>query len=125
MFENRADCSCSCATCVNTYVVVRDFTDYSYMSTFQIDDNVLVDVCNKVLISGIDIRCESVLPTYVQLSLIRQNGYTIISFSDMNDEMLHRCTISYCEIPGLQIYKDENDKIVRMVMYEDKNDELV
>ena len=115
------------------YINVRDFMTYPIDVTETVD-SLVFDFCkgdNGMLLVGIELTSpEEVLADNARISCVVTAEYTIVRFVDITpdtlfDEVLHRCSVqqvcsstySNVHLP-IQIYRDTNDKLVQIVVYE-------
>lgn len=129
----------------NVYILVRDYDIY------PIDDVLMDSSCNisidisyvngfeNPLIVGVDIRDkQNVLPQVFDISSKSFPNYTMIDFvKNINDDTLNKCYIEdSCAFKNvlldkkeikcaLQIYKNHDNKLVRICMYEPKQTTVI
>jgi hypothetical protein len=113
-FENYTSC----------YVHVRDFVAFSIEITIDISPNLTADFCfrdNRYLLVGMEINdVSNELPPNYRVTTKVTKHFTIVTFIDnVTDETLNQCTLE--QHMFLQIYRDVNNKIVQIVVYEDYN----
>lgn len=119
------------------YISVRDFMTYPIDVTETVD-NLIFDFCagkNGMLLVGIELKNpEYDLARDARISCVITGEYTIVRFVDMTpdilfDEVLHTCTVEQVcannvHLP-VQIYRDTNDKLVQIVVYENDITHLI
>ncbi|NBP14430.1 hypothetical protein EBU95_08530 [bacterium] len=110
----------------NYYINVRDFMTYPIDITETVD-NLVFDFYKTdtgVLLVGIELTSpDEVLTCDARISCVITREYTIVRFVDMTpdtlfDEVLHTCTVEQVSNLPVQIYRDTNDKLVQIVVYE-------
>ena len=110
------------------YINVRDFMVYPIDVTETVD-NLVFDFARKNGMLLVESNCKSRrgMASNARISCVMTNEYTIVRFVDITpdilfDEVLHTCTVEQAcanniHLP-VQIYRDTNNKLVQIVVYE-------
>jgi len=124
---NRDDVYDTHVLCYDDYYInVRDFMTYPIDITETIE-NLVFDFHKTdtgMLLVGIELTSpEEVLTCDACISCVITREYTIVRFVDMTpetlfDEVLQTCTVQQVSNLPVQIYRDTNNKLVQIVVYE-------
>lgn len=115
------------------FVLIRDpenyyFNDAIYDSTGNIIIYTAYD-SNNVKLLGVDVKNKQEMLYYHDASVIRSynnDKFSIIRFVDVSDSYLLRCSVEMpIESLPLYIYKDDKDKLVQIILYENQNNKEV
>ena len=110
------------------YINIRDENEYSITDTIELE-SLIFDLHRLeqqvVIIIGIEILNNQVLPKDVKISCQALENFTIVKFLDnITEDVLNMCIVEQLYDTPVQIYRDTNDDtLVQIVVYETINDQ--